>query len=417
MKLKLLKVTLPISGLIFLAFPGTALAVGSASLYLSPGCGPVYNGNNLTVDIHEDSGSTAVNGVQSNLDYPTSQFSVVSVTGGAAVGSPFTTIAQNDTSTPGLIQFGAGTAGGSNTSGDQIVARVVLQAITSTNSATVSFTDNGLDLAVTADDGLGTNILTGTTGGMYPQSIAHVCGSLVRINNSNMVYQISGGKKHPFGSSSIFTSYGYSWSWIASNITTAEQTMPTGSAMPFREGTLLQGTGNGIYVVENSNGSVLKRLISSHNIFSALGYSSSDVMRVSNTELPPSGSNINSATLHPAGTLVRRSGSSGVYLVGHGSKMSFPNSYTLTTNGYSFSKVKIATSADLALPTVGGMTLRPGALVRGATSSVYVIDVRSGAAQKRRISNPTAMSQLYYSFSQVMQLPTSVLPAANGQAL
>jgi hypothetical protein len=150
-----------------LIFFGISKAAPSASLYLSTSCGP--SANQISINIHENSGSTAINGVQSDLNYSTSQFSIVSST-----IAPGWTLAQNDTSTPGSILIGVfPTPAGSYLSGDQVVATVVLQAKTSTGLANAVFANSSM---VAVD---GTNILTSATNSTYPLNMIVNCGSVM----------------------------------------------------------------------------------------------------------------------------------------------------------------------------------------------------------------------------------------------
>jgi hypothetical protein len=137
-------------------FPAQALAA-SANLYLSPASGSVSNGSTITVSVRENSGNTQVNAAQANLSYPTSLFDVTSVTSSSA----FNIVAENSYGN-GSIRIGRGASPA--VTGDQLVATIRFKAKTSSGSASVSFTAGS---AITANDGNGTNILSGSSGGVY----------------------------------------------------------------------------------------------------------------------------------------------------------------------------------------------------------------------------------------------------------
>lgn len=140
-----------------LLLPASQVLAASATLYLSPSSGSVANGDTISVGIRENSGSQAVNGVQANLTYPASLFDVANVISSSA----FSITAQNNYGN-GSIQLGRGAL--PSVSGDQLVATIVFKAKASSGTAGVSFAAGS---QVAADDGNGTNILSGTSGGNY----------------------------------------------------------------------------------------------------------------------------------------------------------------------------------------------------------------------------------------------------------
>lgn len=392
----------------FLLLPaGIARAAASASLYLSPACGPAFNGSNLTVDVHVDSGSTAINAVQSDLTYSSSQFNVVSVT----VASGWTQ-AQNDTSTPGSILFAAFPANSPfSTTGDQKVATIVFQAKAASGTASVSFA-NSSAVAEASDSA---NILTKTTGGTYPQVLAHTCGSVVKDPHSTNIYVIADGQRHYIPAPNIFVSQGYNWNWI-STATSADMALPLGSGIAFRDGTVVKGSSSSIYVIDNSSGSSIKHPINSISVYNALGYTSKDIVSVSNAQLPPSGSAV-TGTIHPNGSLVQSSNKT-IYLIDNGKKRYIGSVYVLYTYGYNYYQIKNATSADLALPSGANMYLRDGLLFKGFSGpNLYLTDSVSGVGRKRLIKSMSIFTALGYKTSQIINVPNSNLPPVNGPNL
>jgi hypothetical protein len=391
--------------LVFLALPGKSFATGSAIEYLSPACGPVYNGSQISVDIRENSGSNSVDSVQADLTYSSAQFNVISVT----PGPTFTTVIQNDTSTPGTTLYGAAILGGGTVSGDQLIATVVFQAKTSSGAATVTF--NGTSQVVTG----GTGLTTTTTGGYFPQAEAHTCGSLVKASNNPTVYLVDQGSKRPIPSVAIFNSQGLNWN-LVTTMTTADQSLPTGNNLDFRDGTVIKGSGPGIYVVDATSGVALKRAVSSMAIFTGLGYTSQDILNTGDNNLPPDGAVLTSTTAHPSGTLVK-SGSN-IYLTNGSTKQYMGSVYVMYTLGYNSYQIKTATTADLALTDGPSVPLRFGTLIKGFSSpDLYVSDITSGVMTKHKITSIGTFNSLGYNSGQILAMPDSGLPAINASNL
>jgi hypothetical protein len=382
-------------------------AAASASMYFSPACGPVYNGNNITLDVHENSFTTQINAVQSDINYSNSQFNVVSVT----VASGWSQV-QNDTSTPGTILFAAfPNPPGSSVTGDNKVATVVLQAKTGSGTGTLSFANSS---AVTESSD-SANILTQKGIATYPQTLAHTCGSVVKDPNGPNIFVISDGQRHYIPAPNIFVSQGYNWGWI-STATSADMALPSGAGINFRDGTVVQGSGSSIYVIDNSSGSSLKRPINSIGVYNALGYTSQDVISVTDAQLPPSGAAVTS-TSHPNGSLVQDTNKT-IYLVDNGTKRYIGSVYVLYTYGYNYYQIKNATTADLALPSGDNMYLRDGLLFKGFTGpNLYLTDSMSGVGRKRLITNMTTFAALGYNTGQIIQVPNSNLPPVDGPNL
>ena len=135
-----------------------AAAAGTANVYLTPASASVTNGNNITVNVYEDSGSDSVNAVQANLTYSTSQLSYVSYSNS---GSPFTIEAQNPSGDTGSLDFARGTT--TPVSGAQLVVSITFKAVASSGTAAVNFA-NGTAVVRSSDNGSET---LNETGGSY----------------------------------------------------------------------------------------------------------------------------------------------------------------------------------------------------------------------------------------------------------
>lgn len=131
----------------------------TATLYLSPSSGTVVNGNTLTVEVRENSGTEPVNAVQANMSYPASLLQFVGITSSSA----FSVVAQNSGGS-GTVQIGRGAL--PSVTGDQLVATVQFKALASSGAAAISFT--GGSSVVSANTN--TNIMTSYPGGSFSLS-------------------------------------------------------------------------------------------------------------------------------------------------------------------------------------------------------------------------------------------------------
>ncbi len=109
--------------------PSMSHAAPTAQLYISPSSQAVTTGSNLVFSVVINTGGSSVNTVQTVVNYPSANYSLV----GIAPGSSFSSF-PNSTS-PGTIQFSAATTG--SVSGTQTVATVTLRA-NSTGNTSVS---------------------------------------------------------------------------------------------------------------------------------------------------------------------------------------------------------------------------------------------------------------------------------------
>jgi chitodextrinase len=136
------------------------------TVYLSPSSMVVGPSGTVTVQVRENSGTTAVNAVQANFSYPTSLLTFVSIDG---TGSAFGTAAQG-TGSAGQVSIARGTScatGCTTLTGDQLVATVTFTATSANGAAALAFT-SGTALVEAASpnaDILGG--LANTAGGTY----------------------------------------------------------------------------------------------------------------------------------------------------------------------------------------------------------------------------------------------------------
>lgn len=137
-----------LSGL--MAVAPAAHAAGSASLGLSPAGGSHAIGSTFSVSVYENSGGTAVNGAEADLNFNSSQLELL----GKSCGSAF-----EITAPAGGNSLTCATV--TPKSGSQVVGTVSFKALAA-GSAGVNFAPSS---QITAADGSGTNVWNGDTSG------------------------------------------------------------------------------------------------------------------------------------------------------------------------------------------------------------------------------------------------------------
>jgi hypothetical protein len=138
---------------------GSHAATGG-TMYVTPASSNITAGSTLSLTIHENSGTSAVDSVQSSLTYPSSQLQFTSI----SEGGVFTAPAATDTSTAGIVRIARYIPNAATTTGDQAVVTVNFKVLATTGTATVAF-DTASSNIVQASDG--TNVLSNTSGGTY----------------------------------------------------------------------------------------------------------------------------------------------------------------------------------------------------------------------------------------------------------
>jgi hypothetical protein len=136
------------------------------TVYLSAASGVFGTNTSFSVQIRENSGTTAVNAVQANLSFPASLLSLVSID---YTGTAFGTQAQS-TSGTSTINIARGTS--CNTTcgtltGDQLVATLNFKTLTTGGSAAVAFTAGTALVESTNNTNLITNVASMTGSGSY----------------------------------------------------------------------------------------------------------------------------------------------------------------------------------------------------------------------------------------------------------
>lgn len=264
-------------------------------------------------------------------------------------------------------------------------------------------------------------------------SIAHPDGTLVRPAaglNAHHVYLLKDGGAAYATSLAVFQSWGFDFGKVkiatqgdlnlmaAHDADTAHTSTPR--PLQFREGTLVKGSEPTVYVIQNVGGVNHKRSLDNLENFNRLGYSFSNVISATDSELSvilTDSPYTTSIAAHPNGTLIRSAGSPDVYYIINGEKHSMTSANIFSSHRFNWSQVVTATAGDNQLPTTWPVTwFGEGTLVKGSAPTVYVIDLDvSGVNQsKRNFVTYYNFVGLDYRFSEVVLVNDSELPNQNG---
>lgn len=121
------------------------------------------------------------------------------------------------------------------------------------------------------------------------------------------------------------------------------------------------------------------------------------------------------ASTHPDGTLVIQLGGTSVYLIEGSLKRYVPHPVAFFSNyGYIDSRVKQATSADLALGSGSNLDYAEGTLLKGSGPEVYAVERSGETLQKRHINSVAAYQSLGYGDNDKLVVSDALLPSSTG---
>jgi hypothetical protein len=224
-------------------------------------------------------------------------------------------------------------------------------------------------------------------------------GLLIRTANSG-VYVMKQGVKRPIIDPIIFLSYYYKWQDIVVISQSSFNSIPTGDALPLREGFLIADRDK-VYVIEQS----MKRPIASPEVFLGLGYQWGNISTPSNSvlNLHPTGSVVSDINQIPNGSVVFADGT-GAYLIENGKKRPFATPYTYLSR-YSWSDLmKIRRDLLNSFPTANEVYPQEGSIIRD-DGAVYWVENNT----KRPFASPQAFLGLGLSWGRVIYPPLAVL--------
>lgn len=144
-------------------------APAAPAVYFSPTTQPLGVSSTFTVEVRENSGTSAVNAVQTNFSYPISLIDYVPTTaevstsnpaGISFVGSAFDVAAEAvvDTAT-GNVKIARGVGGGQSVTGDRLIAKLTFRTKTTGGAVNINFTTGTALVSQTTN----TNLLPGTS--------------------------------------------------------------------------------------------------------------------------------------------------------------------------------------------------------------------------------------------------------------
>lgn len=224
-------------------------------------------------------------------------------------------------------------------------------------------------------------------------------GSLIRTANSG-VYLIKQGVKRPIIDPSIFLSYYYKWQDIVVVSDFSLNSIPTGDALPLREGALIADRDK-VYVIEQG----MKRPIASPEVFLGLGYKWGNISTPSDyvLNLHPTGSIVSDINEIPNGSVVFSEGT-GAYLIENGTKRPFSNPYTYLSRYNWNDLLQIRKGLLDSFSTSTEVYPQEGSIIRD-DGAVYLVENNT----KRPFASPQAFLGLGLSWGRVVYPPMAVL--------
>lgn len=224
-------------------------------------------------------------------------------------------------------------------------------------------------------------------------------GSLIRTNDSG-VFIVKQGIKRPIIDPIVFLSYYYRWEEISVIDQVNFDLIPTGDALPLREGFLIADRDK-VYVIEQG----MKRPIASPQVFLGLGYQWGNIQFPSQAVLNnhPTGAIVGDVNRPPNGSVIYAEGT-GAYLLDNGMRKPFNSPYTYLTR-YRWSDLMLTSQTVLnSFPRSTDVFPQEGSVIRD-DGTVYWVENDT----KRPFASPQAFLGLGLSWGRVVQPPDVVL--------
>jgi hypothetical protein len=237
----------------------------------------------------------------------------------------------------------------------------------------------------------------------------HPNGTLV--SDGQHVYLISNDQRDMITSATVFNSYDYPWSAVLP-ASTGDNDLPLGTPISnLTPGTLASDNDGNVYIISTSDGTAQKQWIS-YSTFESLGYNWSQVMHVTQSDLPSSTvAGLYASAQHPAGTLVNINGS--VYLMEASAKQ-YVSPLAFATNYFQWGNVMPGTPADAALPNDVSLGIGVGAMLYN-NGSIYVTSYDTSGVFKQPVGPwECYANRLHYTTSSWFPVQASSLPTRTG---
>ncbi len=164
----------------------------------------------------------------------------------------------------------------------------------------------------------------------------HPYGYVVR-GDDETVYLVENGHKRAFPSADIFLSQGYHWQQVVKIAQAELDALPSARPLTFRDGTLVRGSGQTTYVVEEGR----KRPFVTAADFEALGYRWENVVKIADEQLEQmtTGAALLPNAPYPNGTLLRGADDMTVYLLVQGKRALIPTVQVFQSWGFQWEQI------------------------------------------------------------------------------
>ncbi|MCB0062090.1 MAG: glycosyltransferase family 2 protein [Caldilineaceae bacterium] len=182
----------------------------------------------------------------------------------------------------------------------------------------------------------------------------HPYGFIIRGSESTL-YLCDNGQKRPFPTPEIFLSHGYHWQQVVQISDQELAELTDGTPMTFRDGTLLCGGDDTVYIAEAG----CKRPFVTAADFESLGYRWENIVQVPDEQLDDleTGAPVLATERHPNGTLLQGS-SDTVYLLKNGKRCAITSIQVFQSWGFAWEQiVNVADSTLVRYPL--GETVQP----------------------------------------------------------
>ncbi len=242
---------------------------------------------------------------------------------------------------------------------------------------------------------------------------AHPNGSLVTFGGKT--YLVQNGQLDWITNPSVFASYGYQWSNVLQG-TIGDTNLSTGANIGnLAPGTVFYSNNTPVYIMTYINGTLEKQQLS-YSSYQSLGYNWSSVLYVPPNFVPATTApTVDFSNQHPAGTLVVDNSNGKVYRIGQTTKHWILGPNAFNTNGYQWSNVVPATSADISLPDGTTVGLKQGQILL-SSGNLYVVNYDSNNNVFIQPLGPwdCFSNRLHYSLSNAYSILPSDLPSTVG---
>lgn len=254
--------------------------------------------------------------------------------------------------------------------------------------------------------------------GLAAMTVAHPDGTLIKATGDNKVYLIENGQRRHIQGLAEFNSWNFDWDAVkVANV--ADLGLAIGDPLSFKEGSIIKGSTNAIYMVDYEGSTIRKRHISSWSVYVNSGLNELKRRDVSDSKLPDTnGPDIDSAdAAHPDGVLVRNDSNGKVFQIEDGQRRHVKGLAEFNSWNFKWSQVLSANTADLALTEGSGVTFNEGSLIKASGPEVYAVNYSGANVEKRHISSLFKFNLLDYSGKEIIDVSDSKLPGADGTAI